>query len=107
MNVDKKTVLDLLGAYSGTPAHPTIFKSNLYSITTLNLEWRKQPLYSYSYGFPTSITSSSTTVATTVTHLNNQNYNICMRRASGYCYICYSTLSAGTDPQAFGLSYVF
>jgi len=55
------------------------------------------------FGFPTSVTSSTTTVGTTVTHLNNQNYNICIRRASGYCYICYST-SATTAPQSFGLS---
>merc|ERR1712066_720178 len=56
------------------------------------------------YGFPTSVTSSTTTVGTTVTHLNNQNYNICIRRASGYCYICYSTVAttAPTDASASG-----
>jgi len=68
------------------------------------LQWYTQTANTIeNYGFPTSVTSSTTTVGTTVTHLNNQNYNICIRRASGYCYICYSTV-ATTAPQSFGLS---
>merc|ERR1719362_677338 len=38
------------------------------------------------FGFPPTIT----TVTSAVTHLSNQHYDICIRRASGYCYICYS-----------------
>lgn len=56
------------------------------------------------FAFPTS----STTVTTAVTHLSNQKYEICIRRAAGYCYICYSPKSStGTTAaiqQSFGLS---
>merc|ERR1712223_2296946 len=55
------------------------------------------------FGFP----SSATTVTSGVTHLSSQKYDICIRRASGYCYICYSTWTAGTAVIAqgsFGLS---
>merc|ERR1711935_653487 len=38
------------------------------------------------FGFPPTIT----TVTSGVTHLSNQHYDICIRRASGSCYICYS-----------------
>merc|ERR1739847_156883 len=38
------------------------------------------------FGFPPTITA----VTAGVTHLTNQHYDICIRRASGYCYICYS-----------------
>merc|ERR1719330_30487 len=38
------------------------------------------------FGFPPTITA----VTSKVTHLSNQHYDICIRRASGYCYICYS-----------------
>merc|ERR1712223_2254522 len=44
------------------------------------------------FGFPTS----ATTVTSGVTHLSNQKYDICIRRAKSYCYICYSEWKAGT-----------
>merc|ERR1712156_463240 len=50
------------------------------------------------FGFPTS----ATTVTSGVTHLSSQKYDICIRRASGYCYICYSTWTAGTAVIAQG-----
>jgi hypothetical protein len=62
-----------------------------------------------SFGFPTT----ATTVGTAVTHLSNQDYDVCIRRASGYCYICYtpkivgataSAAEVGTDQTSFGLS---
>merc|ERR1739846_113173 len=37
------------------------------------------------FGFPTT-----GAVTAQVTHLSNQHYDICIRRASGSCYICYS-----------------
>jgi len=62
------------------------------------------------FGFPPTITA----VTSAVTHLSNQHYDICIRRASGYCYICYSptiiaaiTAAIGTPASAaisFGLS---
>jgi len=56
------------------------------------------------FGWPTS----TTTVASGVTHLSNQVYDICIRRAAGYCLICYSpSQSTGTTAaiqQSFGLS---
>merc|ERR1711899_190351 len=55
------------------------------------------------FGFP----SSATTTTSAATHLSNQKYDICIRRASGYCYICYSEWTTGTAVIAqpsFGLS---
>ena len=43
---------------------------------------------------------SQTSVATTTTHLSNQNYNICIRRPAGCHAICY----APSITIAFGLS---
>merc|ERR1719400_37935 len=37
------------------------------------------------FGFPPTIDA----VTSAVTHLSNQHYDICIRRATGYCYICY------------------
>ena len=108
--VERKTVLDPQGACNGTLRQPTLSRSNFIAIFIIS-SYDKTPFknhykfYLFSFAFPTAITSSSTTITTTTTHLNNQNYNICIRRASGYCYICYSTV-ATTDPQSFGLSYV-
>jgi len=62
-----------------------------------------------SYGFPPTITA----VTAGVTHLANQHYDICIRRASGSCFICYSAtiivtgIAIGTPVIAqisFGLS---
>lgn len=58
-----------------------------------------------SFNFPLT----STTVSSTATHLANQNYDICFRRESGFCFLCLfpSITSAGTDKNAqtsFGLS---
>jgi len=39
---------------------------------------------------------SATTVTASVTHPSDQKYDICIRRASGMCYICYSP-TLGTD----------
>ena len=64
----------------------------------------KMEPYIFSFGFPTS----ATTVTSGVTHLSNQKYDICIRRAKSYCYICYSTWKAGTAVIAqgsFGLRY--
>ena len=38
------------------------------------------------------------------THLKNQQYNICIRRGSGFCSICYSVDITAADPNSFGLS---
>merc|ERR1712018_47318 len=57
------------------------------------------------FGFPTT-----GDVTASVTHLSEQHYDICIRRASGMCYICYSP-TLGTDATdaailqlSFGLS---
>merc|ERR1712038_1756904 len=53
---------------------------------------------------------TATTVTSTVTHLSDQKYDICIRRASAYCYICYSptlatlTTDSATTQISFGLS---
>merc|ERR1711971_1427779 len=67
-----------------------------YTATSSNIQ---------NFGFPPTIT----TVTAGVTHLSNQHYDICIRRASGSCYICYSPtiIAAGTPVIAqisFGVS---
>merc|ERR1712156_350734 len=60
-----------------------------------------------SFGYP----PTATTVTSGVTHLQNQVYDICFRRASGYCYICYTpyvsstTATAATTDEATQQSY--
>ena len=51
--------------------------------------------------------TSASTVATTQYHLVNQHYDICIRRARGYCSICYDpyiTGTAATAAASYGLS---
>merc|ERR1739844_260202 len=48
-----------------------------YAATSSNIQ---------NFGFPPTITA----VTSAVTHLSNQHYDICIRRAKSYCYICYS-----------------
>merc|ERR1719330_1333988 len=71
-----------------------------YTATSSNIQ---------NFGFPPTITA----VTSAVTHLSNQHYDICIRRASGYCYICYNPtiivtgIAIGTPITAqisFGLS---
>merc|ERR1712172_167385 len=71
-----------------------------YTATSSNIQ---------NFGFPPTITA----VTSAVTHLSNQHYDICIRRASGYCYICYNPtiivtgIAIGTPIAAqisFGLS---
>merc|ERR1711899_585772 len=72
---------------------------------------------SANFGFPAGVvtataTGTGTAIDHTVTHLQNQRYQICIRRASGNCYICYSptvalpatnAISEATQ-NSFGLS---
>merc|ERR1719223_618866 len=54
------------------------------------------------FNFPVS----GTTVPVTTTHLSNQKYDICIRRASGFCHICYSTTivaAAAIAQSSFGV----
>jgi len=48
----------------------------------------------------------ATTIAapTTFPHLSNQAYTMCIRRASGYCAICYIPSITTAMPASFGLS---
>lgn len=52
--------------------------------------------YIQNFGFPTGWSSGSATL--TYMHLVNQHYNICVRRVSGYCYVCFN--AAGSDKSA-------
>merc|ERR1739844_157945 len=57
------------------------------------------------FGFPTS----ATTTTSAATHLSNQKYDICIRRAKSYCIICYTQAITGTADSvaaqiSFGLS---
>merc|ERR1712018_857466 len=55
------------------------------------------------FAFPTSSTAS---VVSTITHLSEQSYDICIRRASGMCYICYSpTITPGTPAVIVQVSF--
>ena len=58
-----------------------------------------------SFNFDTSASS----VATTQYHLTDQNYDICIRRARGYCSVCYDPNIVGpststTSGTSFGLT---
>lgn len=58
-----------------------------------------------SFNFPTS----TGVVTSTATHLANQDYTMCIRRESSYCYICYSATNAimtedAENQSSFGLS---
>ena len=52
-------------------------------------------------------TTASGTVAATQYHLSNQYYDICIRRARGYCSLCFSpeiTSTTTTNSASFGIS---
>ena len=48
--------------------------------------------------------TSATTVAATQYHLSSQNYDICIRRARGYCSVCFSP-QIHTTPATAAASY--
>jgi len=56
-----------------------------------------------SFNFNPSNTNAATDTSTT--HLQNQHYEICFRRESGYCYICYIPFNSitGAGTSSFGL----
>ena len=54
------------------------------------------------FGYPSS--NSATATAATTTHLQNQNYEVCFRRASSNCYICFASWNSIQATASFGLS---
>merc|ERR1719415_145682 len=51
-------------------------------------------------------TTASGSVATTQYHLSNQYYDICIRRARGYCSLCFSpeiTSTTTTNVASYGI----
>lgn len=57
-----------------------------------------------SFNYPLGTTAIGTNP--TITHLSDQNYDICFRRASGNCRLCFSPTvenAAGTVSASFGL----
>ena len=54
------------------------------------------------FGYPSSNSATATDVSTS--HLQNQMYQICIRRSSGYCYICYGSWNSIQASMSFGLS---
>ena len=63
----------------------------------------KSNLLLCSFGFPTSYTGAAAVPAST-THLQNQNYNVCVRRSKGMCYICWASWYYDSNMGSFGLS---
>jgi len=64
------------------------------------------------FGFPPTVTvpgAAGSAVTASVTHLNNQYYDICIRRETQMCYICYTAFSettaadAAIDQVSFGI----
>jgi len=52
-------------------------------------------------------TTASSTIAATQYHLSNQYYDICIRRARGYCSLCFTpevTSTTTTNVASFGIS---
>ena len=60
--------------------------------------------FSFSYGYPTSNTVSASGTDHSTTHLQNQNYMVCVRREKDYCYICWASWNSITADASFGLS---
>ena len=62
--------------------------------------------FHFSFGYPSANTATST--AATSTPLQNQNYQVCVRRSSGMCYICWAAWHTSTIAaemiSSFGLS---
>ena len=57
--------------------------------------------FSFNYG----TTNTATATAQATTHLQNQDYTICLRREAGYCLVCYSEWATSTAALgSFGLS---
>ena len=57
------------------------------------------------YGYHSSNTATTTSASST--HLQNQNYQVCVRRSSGMCYICWAawdTDGTAASFSSFGLS---
>lgn len=54
-----------------------------------------------SFAYPTTNTAGAAQSISS-THLQNQNYQVCVRRSSSMCYICWSAWN--TTPGSFGLS---
>ena len=77
-------------------------KSNDLTKIKPSLIWKNPNVLHCSFGYPT--TNTATTVADDTTHLSNQLYQICIRRTSGYCYICYTPTSGIAIAASFGLS---
>merc|ERR1712029_1140889 len=51
--------------------------------------------------------NTATTTSSSTTHLQNQNYQVCVRRSSGMCYICWAawdTDGTAASFTSFGLS---
>lgn len=55
-----------------------------------------------SFAYLTSNTAAATSTSTT--HLQNQNYQVCIRRELNYCYICYASWNSIMTSSSFGLS---
>ena len=60
--------------------------------------------FSFSYGYPTSNTVSASGTDHSTTHLQNQNYMVCVRREKDYCYICWAAWNSITSDASFGVS---
>jgi len=65
-----------------------------------------------SFNFPTAVTTASAAAVTqAATHLQNQRYDVCFRRAAGMCIICFQPTRFGraarldeADQDSFGVS---
>ena len=61
-------------------------------------------ILSFSYGYPTSNTAAASGTDASSTHLQNQNYMVCVRREKNYCYICWAAWNSITASASFGVS---
>jgi len=56
------------------------------------------------FGYPTSNTVAASGTDHSTTHLQNQNYMVCVRREKDYCYICWAAWNSITSDASFGVS---
>ena len=57
-----------------------------------------------SFNFNPSNTAAAA-IDTSTTHLQNQHYDICVRREAGYCYICYIPFNSIAGGASYGVGF--
>ena len=102
--MDKKTKLGHQDAYNISLELQDLSKSKLIENLIFLIDPESGLILSFSYGYPTSNTAAASGTDASSTHLQNQNYMVCVRREKNYCYICWAAWNSITASASFGVS---